>query len=375
MNERLGPLFLRMGIILAVIVAIGLALAAYFDRQGDALIERERKEAARLGWTKRDPVVLPAPTSAEAAYLDLENEAAKLLPARDRWPSTSLGFLTAVEPAARLLFQSASTIDAIKGPISSEDGVPDKRANLVQAMSLRGEHLANAGRIDEASKSFELAITLANIYAVRNSDRSLELDNSVRKAWLRAVGGHAELPSLPDSTGVLAFERTTVRRYLAREYGPDGVQPGGRHLAKREVFERLKFGNRLFVENEEKMADLEKGWIYMRDAIRTYRFEMLSPQLTNLSAKLKLQWTRNQITKLFGEARRNGGLEPTGLAQSKDPYNNLKPLKFRTIGNGFAIYSVGEDGVDGKGNKFDLGAKFEGGQVKSNLVGFARDWN
>lgn len=375
MNERLGPLFLRMGIILAVIVAIGLALAAYFDRQGDALIERERKEAARLGWTKRDPVVLPPPSQAESAYLELESEAAKLLPSRDRWPSTTLGFLTAVEPAARRLLLGKSTIAAIRDPISSEDGVTDKRANLVKAMSLRGEHLANAGRIDEAVNSFEVALALANIHATRNSDRSLELDNIVRKAWLRAVGGHPELPSLAESTGVLGFERVTIRRFLVREYSPDGVQYGGRSLTKREVFDRLKFGNRLVTENEKKTVDLESGWTYIRDGIRTYRFEGLTPIVTNISAKLKLQWTRNQITKLFGEARRNDGLEPAGLAQSKDPYNNLKPLKFRTIGNGFAIYSVGEDGVDGKGNKFDLGAKFEGGQVKSNLVGFARDWN
>lgn len=374
MNERLGPLFLRMGIILAVIVAIGLALSTYFDRQGDALIERERKEAARLGWIKRDFVKLPPPTSTESAYLGLEMEASKLLPARDRWPSTPLGLLTALEPVANLLLQNKSTIDAIKSPISSEDGVTEKRASLAQALSIRGEQLAAVGRVEEAAKSFELALALANIHAVRNSDRSLELDNFVRKAWLRAAGGRPELPNLADSVGILGFEKATLRRFLVREYSPEGVQPGGRTLARREVFERLRFGNRVVKENEEKMVDLETGWTYLRDGIRTYRFEMLTPIVTTLSAKLKLQWTRNQITRLFSEARRNGGMEPAGLAKSKDPFNNLKPLKFRTIGNGFAIYSVGEDGVDGKANKFDLGAKFEGGTVKSNLMGFARDW-
>lgn len=378
MNERYGPQILRMGVIIALLVGVGIALVLYMEGQGSTHLEREQARADKLGWIVPFGQPLPPITPEERIVLDAESKAMAMLPARNDEPlyEDALAkfkdpeIIKRTEAATRHLSGTRANISAIRSPIMGADQMPVSRMIVVPALAIRAEALARQGDRDGAVDTLATAAALANVFSGNNSAGSnLYLDARVRLAWCRIAVEYPDIEPMPDLSNLLGYERVIFRRRVNEFYRLEEGRDLKRIKNRREAFDRLRMANQLVEQNDTKSKDLLECWKFVRDGIRSYAFGSLQNHMPRISSMLKAQLVRNQIPKLFAEALRSPGVEPASLAQSKDPYNNLKPLKFRTIKGGFAIYSVGDDAVDGKANALDFGVKVVNGRVLANLSG------
>lgn len=376
MNERYGPQILRMGAIIALLVGIGIALVLYMEGQGSSHLEKEQARADKLGWIVPAGQPKPTITPEESGVLEAENQAAmsmgengitSLLERSETIPDSKL--ISGTDRAATILREARSKFRALREPIMGLDFVDSARTNLVAAMALRAEALARSGDMVGASDALQSAAAISNVFAGANSRENLAMDARVRTAWCRVAMRHPSLELVPELSNLLGYERVVFRRRVNESYAPSYGREIKEGRNRRQEFDRLRMANQLVEQNDAKSKDLLECWTYLRDGIRLYSFDRLQSHMPGISSMLKAQLVRNQIPKLFAEALQSPGVEPASLAQSKDPYNNLKPLKFRTIKGGFAIYSVGDDAADGKANALDFGVKVVNGRVLSNLSG------
>lgn len=387
MNEKYTPIAVRFGVIVVALVIGGVALTKYVGGREDTFLEAEIAKAKSLGWLEiggPDPVSDAEQATVEkfgAAYSALVNSLGKqekyLILRPDRWfEQRGIAIASArTDRAAQILSEGMPELEeAVKKPffLSSKLNHSERRI-LTYALAARARSFANDGKAEPAFGTLRLACLLSNVIKVAKPLYADELDSVVRVTWCQiALQFPKATQPFPASTFAMEYGKSAIGHLIVTQFGGQGKEPVEETMgAKRERFDNLRTGSTAYQElQSEGGTDLYSLWEFLQARNATYLFSrggVSTSDPVNLEAFIRNQAIREQLTDLFYESVKNGGESPAGMSKSRDPFNTSKPLKYRKYPDGYAIYSVGPDGVDGKGKQGDMSIKVSNGKARASL--------
>lgn len=398
MNEKYRPLFIRIGVIVLVILVGAIGLTRYLTSRGDAYLAAERERAEKLGWlagSNRPHTITPAEQetlraigeaydaleqSHSGSGLSLSPNPDPLLTVKDH-----SSVIRRSEAAAQILSDHLPALEeAAKLPLMTPNPGFAERRTLTFAMSARAMSLVNEGDVARALGTLRVAHLLSALLPAKgNVGPAAELDSLVRWTWAKIAVAHPNKAGNPPPVppALLVYSHNKIRDLIRDEF--DSLDPDPLSMdAKRWQFERFRDGSNRYEDFQRSAKDVYSTWQFLQ---RTHLSGASSPyayappssgvienEHGELSAFIRNAALREQLSTLFLEGLKNGGSEPSGLKASRDPFNSSKPLKFRKISDGWAVYSIGPDGRDLKGTTGDMVFKISKGVVRTELEGNGR---